>query len=465
MTDTIKRYIADIWGDAHGDRYRTILRYFFPALVTSFILYFFLIIFDAYLVAKLASTSTYVTLGASKSIVHWMTKVAEGMAVSVTILCGQYNGAGHFSKAGRSFVDAFWVIVLVGAVISLGLFVGAPFILCLMGMPAKVVSLGVPLLRLRAIGVFLSFAYFAIIAFLSGVKNTRTPMQIYLIGAAIFVFFDYGLILGNFGMPALGLLGSAWATIIQHVVMLTLAIGYIVSNPDYLRYGIHMLQISLQPAYAKRILQLGWPVVVDKAIFALAYIWLNSMMAPMGKYALASYDTIRNMEALAFLPAMAFAQVVTFLISNRYSQGDWQGIKATLRKVLVLAIGMVYLIILALSLESEWFIAWFDLKGTFTSFASGIFPFVSLLVAFDIVQVIASGALRGAADVRWVMWLRICACVLFFAPVSYLLAHAPIADNTIKFLLVYGSFYVNAGIMAVACLVRLRGNAWKKYVQ
>jgi Na+-driven multidrug efflux pump len=86
---------------------------------------------------------------------------------------------------------------------------------------------------------------------------------------------------------------------------------------------------------------------------------------------------------------------------------------------------------------------------------------LSVLVFFDLVQLILSGALRGAGDVKVVMWTRLAVCIGYFFPVSYFLTNLPIADPALKFLLIYGSFYVGNGLMSIVYINRLRGAKWK----
>ena len=85
------------------------------------------------------------------------------------------------------------------------------------------------------------------------------------------------------------------------------------------------------------VMQLSWPVVLDKATLAGAYIWLGAMFKDIGQYTVVTFCVVKDMERLAFLPAIACAQVITFLVSNDYGQGNWKGIKSNLKKVAFLA--------------------------------------------------------------------------------------------------------------------------------
>jgi len=327
-------YLAGIRDGAHGESYNRILRYFIPEFITALVLYSLVSLLDAKWIADLQSTSTYATLGVTNTLLHFITKIAEGLSVGTIILTGHYNGIRDYKEAGRSFVDAFWTTVMAGGFIASMLYFGAEGIYWLYGVPVDMIALGVPFLRLRAIGVFFTFVFFAFIGFMRGMKNTKTPMKIFIFGAAVFLFFDYALIFGKFGFPEMRMQGSALAAVIQYGSMLFAAFFYMVYRRDSVirAYDISFLEVFRKGSRMKDLIRLSWPVVLDKATLAAAYIWLGRMIAPMGTYGLAAFSVVKDLERFAILPAVAFAQIITLLVSNDYGEQDWDAIKVTSKK-------------------------------------------------------------------------------------------------------------------------------------
>lgn len=457
----LQSYIEGI-KDTCGETYTNILRFFFPELVTAFFLYSALSFIDALWIAHLKSTSTYATLGVTNGVIHFLIKIAEGLSVGSIILCGQYNGSGNYKKVGRTFVDTFWITFILGSIISFTLYLGAHWIYLLLGVPEKMISLGIPFLRLKAIGIFFTFISFAFIAFLRGIKNTQTPMLIFVVGAIVFLFFDYALIFGKFGFPQMKLNGSALATVIQYLVMIIFSIFAVLLDKDNRKYGIQLLSRVNTFKNIKDLLVLSLPVVVDKATMALAYIWLGKMIAPMGKIAIASFAVIKDLEKIAFLPAIAFAQVITLLVSNDFGALNYNGIKSNIKKIIFLSSIFVFIIIGILIYNPKLFIKIFDKKGDFTDFSSKVFPILSIFVFFDLIQIILSGALRGIGEVKVVMWTRIIIFCGFFGPISYIITNSPINNPLIKFILIYGMFYIGNGLMSLVYVTKFRSYSWGK---
>lgn len=458
----IESYFSGVFDNKNGESYEKIIRYFIPEFITALVLYSMLYLLDAYWISDLKSTSTYATLGVTNTFLHFIVKFAEGLSVGAIILTGIYNGSNKFEKAGRSFVDAFWSTLVSGSVISSILFFGSYWIYFLYGVPEEIISLGTPFLRLRAVGIFFMFLYFAFIGFLRGIKNTKTPMKIFILGAAVFLFFDYALIFGKWGFPKCGLIGSATASVLQYGVMFFASVLSLVFNKKYRKYSIRLLSVFSSGSQIKRLLQLSWCVMIDKATFAGAYIWMGSMIAPMGTAGLAAFSVVKDLERLAILPGVAFAQVITLLVSNDYGIKNWIGIKSNIKKILFMASFMVFSGLIVLTIWPHFFVQFFDKNGDFTWLAAQALPFLSVLVFFDVLQLILTGAMRGSSNVKTVMMTRLLVCVGYFVPVSYIFSVAPIQNPVLKFVLIYGSLYIGNGLMSVAYINRFRGDLWKQ---
>lgn len=443
-----------------GERYTTILGYFFPELITAFLVNSLLGLVDATFIGHLKSTTLFVALGATTSLLHFVKKVTEGISVGTIILCGQYNGLKRFQDVGAAAISAFWVMIVIGGFVSVSLYFGAHSIFSFYHLSSKTMNAAIPILQLSAISIFLQFLYFALIGFLRGIKNTRLPMNFFVLGGLFFVFFDYAFVFGKCGFPEMGLLGSAIASVIQQSVMLVAALVYIFFNPSMRKYCLGIFS-SIDRKMALDVMRLSWPVMIDKAVVATTKIWLWRLYAPMGKVALASFSVVDKMEQLAFVPAIAFAQVITFLVSNDYSVANWRGIKNNIKKVLFLSSSMVFALLLIFALWPEHVIQFFDVKGRFTWFAGAVFPMISVMVIFDLLQIILAGALRGAANVRLVMMTRVVVYGVLFFPISYFFSLLPLENVLLKFILIYSSFYIADGVMGLVYILWFRRDRWK----
>lgn len=331
-------------------------------------------------------------------------------------------------------------------------------------MPLEKVPAAVSFLRLRSVSVLLMFVFFAFIGFLRGIKNVKMPMHVFILGTVVFISCDYLLIFGAYGFPSMGVQGSAMASIIQYAVMSVFVVGYVLLNKNYRQYGIDLFSTLTDKSYIRDLLRLSWPMILDKATMAFAYMWLCSTMKDLGSHGYDAFCVIKDMERVALLPAIAFAQVITVLVSNDYGIQNWIGIKTNLKKIIALASLMVFSIMVFFALNAESIISCFfhnNLTAESMSLAALLFPILSILAFFDLLQLILSGALRGAANVHIVMVARLLVCGVYFVPVSYAISWLPIQDMALKLVLIYGSFYVGNAFISIVYINRFRGQDWK----
>lgn len=465
---TVKSYIYDIKHSNEGEQYSVIFSYFYREFITTLVLYVALHLIDSYYISCLKDCALYNTLGFSNTIFHFLIKVAEGFSVGLIILCGQYNGAKDYSQAGKSLKDGLMLNLILGIFISSILFFCSYNICFFYGVPSSVIDVATSFFKLKALGVFLLFLYLTFVGFLRSIKNTKIPMLASFAGAFVFLFTDTILIFGGLGIQPLGLLGSAIATISQYSIMCLICFFYIFKSKETKKFNIDIFsKININNII--NLVRLSIPVIIDKATLAICGLWLAKLMNLMAtqyyqehsEMIKASFFAIKDLERCALLPGLAFAQVITFLVSNDYKVGNWQSIKVNIKKIVFASSIIVASFLLVISLFPKVFLQLFDQTNVFTNFAAKIIPFISILVIFDLIQLILSAALRGAANVKMVMVVRLITCSCFFIPISYMLAQAQINNIKLQFILVYSVLYISNALMAIVYIKRFKGQKWK----
>jgi multidrug resistance protein, MATE family len=432
-----------------GQSYKAILRYFWPEFITALILYSLPYFIDCYFIAHLKSTEIYTISGVVNNVLNLFVKIAEGLSIGTVAIAGYYNGLQKPKDVGRSFVDALWVSVFIGGMISFMIYVGGYWVYKFFNFTDATIQLGLPFLRVRAVSMFLMFVCFACIGLFRSIKNTFVPMMLFAIGSSVFIFFDYCLIFGKFGFPELGLYGSAVSYLLQYIVMVLCALSYIFYYQLHTKYTINIFAGISSSEQVFKLLAISLPIVVDKAIMAWAYIWLSKVLSCMGQHALANFSVLKLMECMVFLPATAFSQVITFLVSNDVGHQRWADIRANIGKVLLLASIMVAILVTIVSMYPAQIVHMIDRNKEFAGLAQQIFPALGILIFFDLLQLILSGALRGASDVQTVMLTRLTVICFFFVPVSYCISRVSIQSDILKFFLIYASFFMGNALMSI----------------
>lgn len=454
------------WFDIQGGQsYSRILKYFYPECITALIIYFLPYCINCLFICSLKSTNTYAISGIIENFLTQFLKAAEGLSVGIVILTGYHNGLSEFKKSGEAFVDSFWTVIGIGGLVSAGLYFLVTAICAFNNFSPEMIAEGIPYLQCKSISIFFMFVAMALVGFLRAIKNTFVPMVAFIIGAIVFVCVDYVLIFGAFGMPQMCLMGSAVAALVQNVVMSLVMFGYILYAKKTQKYEISFLKSRLNVNRTIKLLMVSLPVLIDKVSIAFGYAWLGSCMSHLGANAGAAFSCVKLMERFAFLPAMACAQVITFLVSNDVGSGRWEDIHANIKKVLVISVTLVGILLLIGSLWPAYFASFLDKKGEFGHLVAVVFPALSVLILIDLLQLVLSGALRGAGDVQTVMWTRVIVIGGFFIPATYLISWFSFDAIVTKMLATYAIFLTGNALMSMVYVYRLRQNHWKTQKQ
>ncbi|MDQ5890620.1 MAG: hypothetical protein QG604_494 [Candidatus Dependentiae bacterium] len=450
------RRMYALWRDSG----RVLFGYWLPELITLFVTVALPPLFDAYLVASLHSTTSYGALGMATNFLHTLVKLSEAIPVAAIAVIGRHNGAKNHAASGAHFINTLWTAIILGCAQLIIIYFWAHRIYEWLGVPADMAIIGTPFLRLRSVSVLLAFILLSVLGFMRAIKNTHTPMLITLIGSVVYMVSSVILVSGHWGFPTCGIYGPAFAALLEYGTMLAIALAYVFSNQIYKPYFINLKLFSINWRAIGAIVSFSIPVIIDKSALSFSYVWLSKMLATMGPVSIATFDIIKNLERSAIMPAAAFAQVVTMLVSNHLGAQEFSEAKKTIFKILLITCAIVSGTLIILSLYASYFIGLLSPNPEITDFAIPLLRILSCLVIFDFAQLILAAALRGAGKVKTVMWTRFLICGLFFLPISYILSQCSFDSLGTKFCLIYGAFYINTALMGIAFWRQLAKSTW-----
>src|SRR5215212_6073233 len=163
---------------------------------------------DTFMVARLGAAAV-AGVGIGFELVFFIISILSAIDIGATVLVSQAIGAGQQERANRLARQAIVWGLLLGIPVSLGMFVAAPTLIGLFGAAPDVTAAATTYLKVTAatsIALFLSFVCGAV---LRGAGDSRTPLKAAILANIVNVIVAYVLIFGHFGLPALGVAGSA----------------------------------------------------------------------------------------------------------------------------------------------------------------------------------------------------------------------------------------------------------------
>lgn len=368
-------------------------------MITENFLQTMLGIVDTLLVARLGAEAL-AGVGAAIQLMFFVISALSATSVGASVLVAQAVGARALTDASRYAKQALvWSVIISIPLVIVGLSF-AEALIGFFGMEPEVTEIGADYLRVTMGTVVVLSLMILGSGVMRGAGDSRTPMIVVAIANVINIFLTYGLIFGQFGLPELGAVGSAWATFISR------AIGFSLLMVAMLR-GVNGVSVRgwddwlPYPPLARRILKIGVPAGAEQMLISTAFLTMTLFVARLSTLSLAAHRIAFNALSLSFLPGIGFGIAATALVgqsigARQLDEGDAVARIATRWSMAWMgALGLLFFIF------AEQIMYFFTDDVIVVQLgAAGLRP-VALAQPFWAILFVQSGALRGTGDTRY----------------------------------------------------------------
>ena len=259
-----------------------------------------------------------------------------------------------------------------------------------------------------------------------GSGNTKIAMRSNITSNLVNVIFNYLLIQGNFGFPALGIVGAAIATVLGTIVACGMSIASLFREDSFVSVP-YMIQKKLLPTVRvlKDIFSFASTVFAEQLMMRFGFFMSALLTAKLGTEVLAAHQVGMNAMSLSFSFGDGLQVAAVTLIGQSLGQGNQTLAKkyGNICQMIGLTISAI-LAVLFLVFGRWLFYIFFPNDPQIVELGVVIIKFMILIVLVQISQVVFSGSLRGAGDVRFTTVTSIISVVIIRPSVSYLAAYA-----------------------------------------
>ncbi|MBT6928477.1 MAG: MATE family efflux transporter [Waddliaceae bacterium] len=252
----------------------------------------------------------------------------------------------------------------------------------------------------------------ALIGFFVGRGKSQTVMVADVIGMIINVPCNYILIFGKLGVPALGVAGAAYGSIIGAVVTLTILACSYLRKRYRKKYDI-IGNMRFDMKMFKKLIRFGFPAGAEFFLIIAAFNAIMQQFHSYGSDVAAAVTITTSWDLIAFLPMYGLAIAVTSMVGQNMGAGNIEEAKlAAYRGVFVALIYDIIMVSLFL-FATKYLVAIFvtaeeaAAKPIIPTMATTMIRMAALYVFFESAYLCIAGALRGAGDTRSVMRITV----------------------------------------------------------
>lgn len=319
--------------------------------------------------------------------------------VSISALVARRKGQGKREEANQIF-STFLVFILVMAIMISVLMVAlANPIIRLCGSEDVTHDSAVLYFKIIMGGMIFNCIQMGINSAQRGAGNTRITMRTNLVSNTVNILFNYLLIQGHLGFPALGIQGAALATVLGTVVSSIMSILSVWKEDNFISLP-YIGREKIKPALGalKNIVKVGYSVFAEQLLMRIGFMLTAIMAADQGTAAMAAHQVGMNIMGLSFSFGDGLQATAVALIG--YQLGAKQPERARQYGKTCRMIGTVISVVLAVVyfFGARPLMELFFEEEEIVVIGIGIMRIIIFVVILQIAQVIYMGCLRGAGD-------------------------------------------------------------------
>ena len=394
-----------------------------PAILESFFVALVAMV-DSYMVSGLGSYAVAaIGLTTQPKFICLALFIAINMAVSA--LVARRKGQGERDSANRILLTAI-ICCIVGIIVISSIAVAlADPIIHLVGSEPQTHDSAVLYFRIIIGCIIFNVISLVINAAQRGSGNTKIAMRTNVTSNVVNVIFNYLLIHGNLGFPALGVAGAAIATVLGTVVACGMSIASLFRKDSYVSIP-YMIQKKLPPTVRalKDIASFASTVFAEQLMLRFGFFMSALLTANLGTEALAAHQVGMNALHLSFSFGDGLQVAAVTLIGQSLGQGNkalakkYGNICQSIGLAISIGLSIIYL------LFGRWFFGiYFPNEPHIVDLGVSIIKYMIIIVLFQVSQVVFGGSLRGAGDVRFTTVTSMISVAIIRPSISYIAAY------------------------------------------
>ncbi|WP_227395352.1 MATE family efflux transporter [Jeotgalibacillus aurantiacus] len=347
----------------------------------------------------------------------------SGILLSVTPIVAQLMGGKKENQVQHTVIQGIYVALFMALIILiLGLFVVEP-ILAFMNIEDEVRRVaGLYLLALSA-GIFPLFVYNVLRSFIDALGFTRVTMYVTLMSLPINVLFNYLLIFGKLGLPALGGVGAGVASAITYWLIAAISIYIVQTKRPFNLYRIFNKAVPFDFSKWKEILLIGIPIgfsiFFETSIFSAVTLFMSAYSTEV----VAAHQAALNFSSFLYMIPLSISMALTIVVGFEAGAKRFRDARTYsylgLTVAVTIAAGAGILTYLFRDQVASIYVTDQQVIGLTAQFLF----FAVLFQLSDAVQAPVQGILRGYKDVNITLIMTMISYWVIGLPSGYLLAN------------------------------------------
>ncbi len=378
-----------------------------------------------------------------------------GFGIGSQIIIARRNGEGNFKETGNVFWHGVYFLSCMAVIVILLSEAASPALLGLLIESEEIADAAMDYVRWRLIGFIFAFVTVMFRAFYIGTTQTKTLTFNSIVMVLSNIVFNWILVFGKLGCPALGIAGAAIGTSLAELVSLIFFIVYTVTRTDCEKYGLNR-RIRFSWKKLKDILTVSVWTMVQNFFSVSTWFIFFMFVEHLGERSLAISNLVRSISGFLWVFVSAFASTCSSLVSNLIGEGHTDSVPRLIRRIIKIAYLPVGALALVFMLLPQTVLGIYtDIPDLMTASVASL-RVMCFSYLFTVPALICFNAISGTGKTRTAFILEMTALTVY---VLFCIVVIAVIRPDVSVCWLAEAVYASA--MLLICGLYLRSGRWK----
>ena len=341
----------------------------------------------------------------------------SGTMLGMDTLVAQAYGARRLEECHRTMWNSLYLAAMISPFLMAGILAIVP-LFPRFGQAPEVVAQTVPFLKALVWSTLPLALYFALRRYLQAMHIVK-PVVFALISANLVnLAGNWALVYGHFGFRARGVPGSGWSTCISRIYMVAVLALAAVYYDRKRKSGLWAASRALEWWRIRQLLRLGLPAALQLLLEIGAFATATILIGKLGAVPLAGHQIALNVASFTYMVPLGISSAAAIRVGHAVGAADSHGAARAGWMALFFAATFMSCSGLILFLFARPIARIYTPNVTVVSAGATLLLVAAVFQLFDGLQVVATGALRGAGNTRVPMLVNLAGYWLIGLPLG-----------------------------------------------
>ena len=396
-----------------------------PMIISMLVQALYNVVYSIYI--SQISESAVTALSLAFPIQNLQIGFAVGIGVGVNSLLSKSLGEKNQDMANRTAGNGILLMAIATAGFMLFAIFGVRPYFAMQSSVSETVEGGIIYTRICCLFTLGSFMQILSERLLQATGRTVYTMYTQALGAIINIILDPILIHGWFGLPAMGIAGAAWATVIGQWSGAFLGLYLNEYHNPEVQFGRRYAKPDMQ--ILKLILAVGIPAIIMNGIGSVMNFGMNQILQSFNETATGVFGIYFKLQSFFFMPLFALNGATISIIAFNYGARKPERIVKTLKIACAAALGLMIVGLLVFQLVPDLLLSLFNPSEEFLVMGRSALRTISWCFPVAAVCIVLGSTFQAMGNGIYSTIVSLCRQMLVLLPVAYLLSLSGNVNN------------------------------------